>query len=95
MACTMTADHGIIILWKLYHGSMPLINTRVIYGNPNVTKLSKFKFKGVKAQILHMEGAKGQSCKLKGAKVQSCIWKGAKGQTCKIKSCGWHIKLLL
>ena len=56
------------------------------YDNPNVTKLSNFKFKGVKAQILHMEGAKGQSCKLKGAKVQSCIWKGAKGQTCKVKS---------
>ena len=26
--------------------------------NPNVTKLSKFKLKGVKAQILHMEGCK-------------------------------------
>ena len=67
------------------------------YGNPNVTKLlSKFKLKGVKAQILqHIEGAKGQSCKLKGAKVQSCIWKGAKGQAHKLKSCGWHIKLLL
>ena len=45
------------------------------YGNPNVTKLSKFKLKGVKVQILHiMEGAKGQSCKLKGAKGQTCGW---------------------
>ena len=43
-----------------------------MYGNPDMTK---FKLKGVKAQILHMEGAKGQSCKLKGAKVQSSIWK--------------------
>ena len=55
------------------------------YGNPNVTKLSKFKLKGVKVQILHMEGAKDQSCKLKGAKVQSYIWQGAKGQTYKFK----------
>ena len=30
----------------------------MVYGNPNMTKLSKFKFKSVKVQILHMEGCK-------------------------------------
>ena len=48
------------------------------YGNPNVTKLSKFKLKGTKVQSCIWKGAKGQTCKLKGAKVQSYIWQGAK-----------------
>ena len=52
-----------------------------IYGNPNVTKLSKFKLKGAKGQSCKLKGAKGQSCTLKGAKDQSCKFKGAKGQS--------------
>ena len=55
------------------------------YGNPNMTKLSKFKLKGTKVQSCIWKGAKGQTCKLKGAKVQSYIWQGAKGQTYKFK----------
>ena len=36
-----------------------LLNMEVAgYGNPNMTKLSKFKRKGVKVQSLHMEGCK-------------------------------------
>ena len=66
---------------------------KLLYGNPNVTKLSKFKLKGTKVQSCIWKGAKGQTCKLKGAKVQSCIWQGAKGQTCKFKELVYQIML--
>ena len=42
-----------------------------MYGNPNVTKLSKFKFKGVKVQILHNMEARMQKVKATNSRVQS------------------------
>ena len=77
------------------NGRTSKITLSVFYGNPNVTKLSKFKLKGVKAQILHMEGCKRSKLQTQGCKSTALYMKGAKGQTCKLKSCGWHIKLLL
>ena len=46
-----------------------------MYGNPNyVTKLSKFKLKGVKVQILHMERSKLQTqmCKSTELHMEGC-----------------------
>ena len=56
-------------------------NTRCIYGNPNMTKLSKFKLKGVKAQILRMEGCKRS--KLPNSRVQK--YRAAYGRVQKVK----------
>ena len=58
------------------------------YGNPNVTKLSKFKLKGVKVQSLYMEGCKKsmlqtQGCKSTALHVERC--KRSNLQTCKLK----------
>ena len=84
--CQSDCVHKIFIAITLYlfhHDPCSIIMHN--YGNPNVTKLSKFKLKGTKVQSCIWKGAKGQTCKLKGVKVQSYIWQGAKGQTCKFK----------
>ena len=68
-----------MIMRKFY----PLIGSQG-YGNPNVTKLSKFKLKGVKAQILHME-AYGRVQKVKAANSRVQKYRAAYGRVQKVK----------
>ena len=49
-----------------------------LYGNPNVTNLSKFKLKGVNAQILHMEGCKRSKLQTQGCKSTELHMEGCK-----------------
>ena len=44
------------------------------YGNLNVTKLSKFKHKGVEVQSLHMEGCKRSNLQTQGYKSCGCMY---------------------
>ena len=65
------------------HYNYSRFNKGDVYGNPNVTKLSKFKlsFKVVNSRVQKVKAANSRVQKVKGAKGQSCKLKGAKGQS--------------
>ena len=62
-----------------------------VYGNPNVTKLSKFKLKGVKVQSLHMEGCKRSMLQTEGAKLKYSV---AYGRVQKVKLANSRVQKL-
>ena len=65
------------MICMIEHNDIPC-NDRAEYGNPNVIKLSKFKFKGVKVQNLYMEGCKRsklqthEGCKCTELHIEGC-----------------------
>ena len=61
-----------------------------MYGNPYVTKLSKFKPKGVKVQILHMEGHKRSKLQTQRCKSTELHMEGCKRSN--LQTQGWQIK---